>query len=407
MIRVRLDPAGRLQQLRVVPDDLPSSPGPWPEPDWTPLFKAAGLQLHEWTAAEPLWAQPVASDVRVAWTRDALRIEAAAFRGRPVWFLVVPSWRTASGTVPAQSTAVQLVPQLVFLTVIAAALWLASRNIRLGRSDRRGATRVAAVYIALGFVHDLLLISGGALTWVGIASNNLAFQLLAGVVVWVFYTALEPYVRRLWPDTLISWTRLLDGRFRDPLIGRHVLFGGLAGVVFSFAFLVPYLAAEWAGIAPARPPANTLEALAGTRASIAAFFFALHDSFFVPILVLLVVLVLRVLLRRPWIAHAVLLVIVGAINAVTTPAAPIFVAAIGVTITVVAIFLLTRFGLFAFLVGVAFSYWQAIPLTLDTTSWLFPGSVLTMLIFAGIAIYGFVVAIGGQALFKDPVFTTD
>ena len=87
MARIRLDPAGRLQQLRVVSPDLPSSSGPSAELDWTPLFKAAGQQPHEWTTAEPLWAPPVASDVRAAWTRDALRIEAAAFRGRPVWFL--------------------------------------------------------------------------------------------------------------------------------------------------------------------------------------------------------------------------------------------------------------------------------------------------------------------------------
>ena len=162
------------------------------------------------------------------------------------------------------------------------------------------AIRVAAVYIALGFIHDLLLMSGGALAWFSIVSRNLALQLFSGMVVWVFYTALEPYVRRLWPDTLISWTRLLDGRLRDPLVGRHVLIEGLAGVVFiSFAFMVPYIAAEWTGIATARPPSDALEALSGTRASIAAFFFAVQDSFFVPIAMLLVVLVLRVLLRRP------------------------------------------------------------------------------------------------------------
>jgi len=36
MSRVRVDPAGRLRQLEVVPSDLPESPGPWSEPDWTP-----------------------------------------------------------------------------------------------------------------------------------------------------------------------------------------------------------------------------------------------------------------------------------------------------------------------------------------------------------------------------------
>ena len=28
------------------------------------------------------------------------------------------------------------------------------------------------------------------------------------------YVALEPHVRRLWPDLIISWTRLLAGRYR-------------------------------------------------------------------------------------------------------------------------------------------------------------------------------------------------
>ena len=31
-------------------------------------------------------------------------------------------------------------------------------------------------------------------------------------------------------ETLISWTRLLSGRVRDPLVGRDILIGVLAGV---------------------------------------------------------------------------------------------------------------------------------------------------------------------------------
>jgi serine/threonine-protein kinase len=47
--------------------------------------------------------------------------------------------------------------------------------------------------------------------------------------IWALYIALEPYVRRRWPATLVSWSRLLAGRFRDPLVGRDVLVGCLAG----------------------------------------------------------------------------------------------------------------------------------------------------------------------------------
>jgi hypothetical protein len=42
---------------------------------------------------------------------------------------------------------------------------------------------------------------------------------------WSLYIAIEPYVRRHWPDALISWTRLQAGRVRDPLVASHVLAG--------------------------------------------------------------------------------------------------------------------------------------------------------------------------------------
>ena len=37
------------------------------------------------------------------------------------------------------------------------------------------------------------------------------------------YLALEPLLRRLWPTLLVSWTRFMQGRWRDPLIGRDLL----------------------------------------------------------------------------------------------------------------------------------------------------------------------------------------
>ena len=407
MIRIRLDPSGKLQQFRAVPPDFTSSPGPWPPPDWTPLFAAAGLPQQEWTPAAPVWAPQDAIDVHAAWTRGSLRIEAGAFRGRPVWFSVVPEWRSSRGDAPDQRAAALVIGQVVSVVMIAAGIWLAWRNIRRGRSDLRGATRMATVFVAFGFIHDLLLMPGAALAWFDMASRNLALELFPGVIVWIFYTALEPYVRRLWPDTLISWTRLLAGRVRDPLVGRHILVGGLAGILFSFNFMAPQLAAEWLGVAPSQPQTGGLGALAGPRASIAAYFTALQDSFFVPIVVLLVVLVLRVLLRRPWAAYVVMFAVLIAFSLVAVPAAAIVTAVTSVITLAIALILLTRFGLLAFLVGIFYSYWQSIPITMNPASWFFPASLLSMLLFAGIAIYGFVVSIGGQALFRDPVFSSD
>ena len=51
-----------------------------------------------------------------------------------------------------------------------------------------------------------------------------------GVTVWLYYLAVEPFVRRRWPHLLIAWTRLLSGGYRDPLIGAQLLTGGAFGV---------------------------------------------------------------------------------------------------------------------------------------------------------------------------------
>jgi hypothetical protein len=48
----------------------------------------------------------------------------------------------------------------------------------------------------------------------------------------------ETLVRRIWPQSLVSWSRMLGGRLRDPLLGRDVLVGIFAGcAAFSLAAL--------------------------------------------------------------------------------------------------------------------------------------------------------------------------
>jgi serine/threonine-protein kinase len=408
MSRIRVDPSGRLQQFEMVPPDVADSPGPWGEPDWGPFFRATQLDMQAWTPAEPAWAPPHASDVRRAWTRNDLRIEAAAFRGRPVWFVVVPPWRESREGEPQRlSLADRLGPfvlQAIWLFVLVGGAWIARRNIRLGRSDRRGALRLAIVYVLVGVAADALRLSGDVRQWWTILQNILAVQVLYGLVVWVFYVALEPYVRRLWPDTLIAWTRMLDGRLRDPLVGRHILAGALAGVLFSFNFNMPALAGPWLGLPPPRP-LGTFIGLTGLPGAASNFFAVLQESLFLPIAFLLSILVFRVLLRRPSLAYAAVFVVVGLFSAAAQT--PLPTAVTFFTAAALVILVLTRLGLLAFLVGIVFSSWPAFPLTTDPSSWYFPSSLITMLIFAAVAVYGFFVAIGGQAVFKDPVFADE
>ena len=81
------------------------------------------------------------------------------------------------------------------------------------------------------------------------AAGDLA---LLGVIFWTVYVALEPYVRRLWPDALLGWSRLLSGHIRDPRVGRDLLIGmvfgialvlidvGKATIIPALGFAAPY-----------------------------------------------------------------------------------------------------------------------------------------------------------------------
>src|SRR5580658_2498937 len=69
----------------------------------------------------------------------------------------------------------------------------------------------------------------------------------------VLYIALEPYVRRRWPATLVSWSRLLAGQFRDPLVGRDIMVGCLLGAFATLLMRLEWFVPVWLGEPPAQP----------------------------------------------------------------------------------------------------------------------------------------------------------
>ena len=214
-------------------------------------------------------AAPAFADRRAAWTGrypDApeipIRVEAAAFRGRPVAFRIVEPWTASGADRPGWVRSWDVVSAnwlrvahigFHFSLLLGLGL-LARRNLRTGRGDRRFAFRLASVLFVLVMLQWLLAThhvperSEFELAFGGLYRAFFAFGL-----GWLFYIVLEPYARRLWPRTMISWVRLLDGRLRDPQVGRDVLIGCLWGV--GYAVLVPAsrLLPAWRGGIPPRP----------------------------------------------------------------------------------------------------------------------------------------------------------
>ena len=163
-----------------------------------------------------MYKRQVYSDARAAWTGSLaerpdfpMRIEAAAYRGRPVYFELIGPWTRPERMQDYQPTAGEraflVILIVLFLSVLAVGALLARRNLRLGRSDRRGASRLAAFVFAAWAVawffgaHHVLNFKE-----FGLFLEFLAWGALLSGSLWILYIAMEPYVRRRWPATLVS-----------------------------------------------------------------------------------------------------------------------------------------------------------------------------------------------------------
>ncbi len=159
MTLVELNPLGRLTQFIAVPPQVENPASAASSPDWAPLFSAAGLDPSKWPPAQPMWTPPVYSDARAAWTGSLaerpdipMRIEAAAYRGKPVYFELIGPWTRPERMQPYQPTAGEraalVIAIVLLLSMLVIGAMLARRNLRLGRGDRRGAFRLAAFVFA-------------------------------------------------------------------------------------------------------------------------------------------------------------------------------------------------------------------------------------------------------------------
>ncbi len=413
MTTTKWDGTGRLLYLKAVPTITPTSRVATEEL-WTRLFVAAGLDPTDFTPAKSGWLPAPAWDARGSWIgtypdvkRTTVRIEAAAWQGRPVYFEVVPASHTAS--IPSVLTSQRLHPNMLALLIIVftASTVFAWRNIQLGRGDRRGAFRIALFILTAGLldwaltarhVPDVLeftLIAMG-LTWAGFIS----------VGYWTVYMALEPYVRRRWSHAIISWTRMLSGKLRDPVVGAHILIGTTvgAGTVALFAVVVSLDPQNFTsspspsggvGYAPGIP---SYWALSGTRGTVAHVLGTLIDSLACGLILLFLTFICKRFFRSEWIAVVVSVIALYAVEPYRS-SSPETVARV-LTITV-CISLLIRIGLLPVIVATfVFGVVVALPLTPDVFAPTTGASILILSGIVALGCFGFHSTLAGRPLFN-------
>ncbi len=205
------------------------------------------------------------------------------------------------------------------------------------------------------------------------------------------YIALEPYVRRFWPKTIVTWSRLLTGQLRDPLVARDVLAGTLLGLGIVLLFVLDRPVLDWVGWGTREPfhVFYALEPLLGARygsaACVSAFLSALYAA-----LVLVITLVLaRVALRRTWLASfaTVAATMPMYLPAMAHPAWSWLPLAVVLTVLVWGA---ARYGLVMIVVTIfVMRLLLQLPLSFvpDTPGW--DPALLVFLIIVGLAVYGF------------------
>src|SRR6185295_8926721 len=115
-------------------------------PDWSVAFHEAGLDIANFRPSTSSWVPLHAYDLREAWDGpDPLRpannihVEAASFRGAPVYFETIYPWdqptRQEQSPVSARQRFFTYAVIAVFLIALFGSALIARRNLRAARGD--------------------------------------------------------------------------------------------------------------------------------------------------------------------------------------------------------------------------------------------------------------------------------
>jgi hypothetical protein len=395
-----VDGSGRLSEFVAVPEPLEADHSEQAL-DWQVLFTAAGLDMNAFKPVVPQWVPPVFADERRAWEGSlpehpgqTFRVEASAMAGRPVSFTLTGPWsRSARASQPVPTTRfarfLNAVTALVMPGLMVLAALLAWANLKAGRGDRRGATRASVVFMIMSIAAWLLGTqhTGAPGQDIGRLFGAIGRALFDGGLLWLTYVGLEPYIRRFSPDSLIGWTRLLGGRWRDPQVASDVLVGVCAGLGMTLLYAVHNLIPPLFGRPepmPLTPSDPTV--LLGARFVIGRMLSQIGGALSAGMLAVCGVVAILIFVKRKWLAQVIAsLVFVWVVISGMFPAGtPILDLIIGLGIIGIWTGVILHAGLLATVAALSthFVLLRA-PITTDFSSWRATPGIAYLLVIAG------------------------
>jgi predicted Ser/Thr protein kinase len=405
MVSIVLDGSGRLREFSAVPYEKADGLGA-PVSAAT-VFHAAGINLTGFQETEPAEAPHVPADELHAWKgqhpvlpHTEITVESGSWKGRITFFKVLFPWDKPASEKDQPESVLGKVTIYGLCVLLLFALLLARRNWKSQRADRKGAFRITAARFLLA-----------GIAWIGtvhaVADTRILFLLfqvigqwaLNAALLWILYLALEPELRARWPHSIVTWNRLLAGRWKDAQVCAHVLAGAAVGVGI-------WIGAELTQIAFGGHDLDAeggLDLTLGTRQWVASQADTLGSLLLSGFAIFLIVFGIRLLVRRNVLASILAAVAGVFLNLGADPErmlqhwqtlVPIYFVLFSVLI-----FVLLRLGLVAFSSAIFFlNSCGKIIAGADWSTWYAPYGLATLALLLGIALFAFWRSLGSREL---------
>lgn len=424
MVSVRLDVHGRLIELIAVPPKILVKDEKQ-ETDWSKIFTEAGLEISKFKQIETNRTPPVFADKIIAWQGNwdelpevPVRIEAASLNGKPVFFQAVAPWNEkaieilqSENTSYESSLSENISYKLGVLTLISihflvliGSIFLVRHNLKAGRGDLRGALKLTLFIFLLIFARSFIYADHVPTVWgeLTVFYTTLAYSLVVSLFTGLIYIALEPFVRRYWSELLISWSRLLKGDFRDPLIGRDLLVGMILGMGHTLGIFTGSVGFSLlTGNEGALNEFYEFRSINGIAGTLSAFLDMSPGSVTNGFIVLFLLLGFFMLTKNKRLSILILFLIAvamqGLLFVLTQHWIFIFAAIFNAVCMCLAVYRFGLVGIIAFGIGFAVSYVS--PLTFNSSSQYFPNTVVTFIFAFALAFYSFYISKAGQSVF--------
>jgi len=412
-VEVLLDAKGRMRRFEGIPG-LASGKEPVGK---GAVFGAAGLDLNGFqeiaTTRQPLTLfdeyraykgkHPQMPDVD-------LEVEIASYRGQITHAEVFGPWSnqdSRGGSALPEWT--QLRDLVMFLALAALSIYaflLARRNWRLERADRRGALKVAIARFAVGIGYWAAVVHAVPdMEMLDYFATACSFSLLNAAAIWVLYLALEPALRAKWPHSMVSWNRLLRGKWNDSLVASHILIGCAAGCALWGVFsLRQVLTIDSAGVT-----SGGFGLMAyGTRSAFGAVFSRAIECLSFGLLGFFCLFGFRMLMRKDWLAAAMGAVLFPLIESgVSGGVSGWSVYGLYVVVYGVLLMIMLRLGVVATMSTMMFlNLIGASPMGTNLTTWYAPNGLAVSALILVVAGWSFYKALGNQDLLGDSAHGT-